>query len=99
MRRRNPGRTRHKLAAMLSKALGTYVDPGELQEAQGWWRTNPGSEALRWEASGGIGSWSTMTDCVRHGFDIERGDMSKPTTLGYAYPIAVNARAPKKMHP
>ena len=95
MRGRNPGRVRHRLALMLSKALGTYIDPGDLQEAVGYWRTCPGSEALRWEAPGGIGSWSTMSDCVRYGFDIERGSMAAPTTLGYAYPIAVNARAPK----
>lgn len=94
MKRRRPGRVRSKLAGMLSERLGTYISPDDLREAAGFWRTSGKSEALRWEGPKGIGSWNTMTDCVRYGFNIEQGTMATPTTLGRGYPIAINARTP-----
>jgi hypothetical protein len=91
---KRPGRIKEKLAEALSKELGTVITAYDFREAVGWWRTSFQSEALRWEVpSLGVGSWSTMTDCVRYGFDIERGSIVEPTTLGRAYPIAINARS------
>lgn len=89
---RRPGRIKVKLAEMLSQSLGTFIDPYELRDAAGYWRTDRRSEALRWEGPLGIGSWSTMSDCVRYGFDIEHGCIAAPTTLGRGWPIAINAK-------
>lgn len=84
MSRKNPGATRRRLAALLAEALPDIdVRPEDLQDAQGWHRSNGhwSNEALRWEAfartrSTGMrvifGSHDTMTACVRRGILVSR---------------------------
>lgn len=64
---------RERLAKMLTEKLGFEVKASELYPATGHWRTNHYSDCLRWEGNHDIGSWSTMTDCVRKGFTISEG--------------------------
>lgn len=89
MHGRRLGRTRIKLAEMLSVALETYVDPADLWEQSGDYRTNKMHEALVWGVNHlGVGSWDTMTDCVRHGFDVTRRvSFRQPMSSGMAIQI------------
>lgn len=80
------GRTKQRLAKMLTDAARATgldvkdVDPDNLDEAMGWYRTSRSyqNEALRWEGTmilnGGnssvgfrVCSWCTMTEIVRSG--------------------------------
>lgn len=79
----NEGRTRQRLRALL-EGRGFHVD--RLEPAQGYWRTDVRADVMRWEGSAqvygwpgisdglmvSLGSWNTMTDCVRNGIEIER---------------------------
>lgn len=87
------GRVRRKMAEKLSEALGTYIDPADLHSAQGHHRTSRLSEATQWEGPMGIASWDSMTDCLRHGFDVERGSVASPTVMGRSVSIAIHAKA------
>lgn len=73
---------------MLSEALETYIDPGDIWSQSGDYRTNKNHEALVWGVGVEIGSWDTMTMCVRNGFDVtrERGRMPQ-TSSGCAIQI------------
>lgn len=85
MSRRDPGRLRTKLAALLCAALPDVdVRPEDLVEAQGFYRTSNHilNEAYRWECFTRLrgsdvpvvfGSFSTMTSCVRYGVSVSRG--------------------------
>lgn len=79
---KRPGRLRCKLAEMLSEALGTYVDPAEIWTQTGEYRTNKMHDALVWGGPHDIGSWDTMTKCVRNGFDVTHGTFRSPTCSG-----------------
>lgn len=62
------------------------VDPNEIYPAMGWYRTSKYADVQRWEAVvrwapiqkgsngalGNIGSWDTMTDCIRFGIELRR---------------------------
>jgi hypothetical protein len=84
------GRTRHRLAEMLSEALGEYVDPADIWSQSGAYRTQVRHDALVWGVGTQIGSWDTMTDCVKHGFTVtrERGHR-EPTPSGCPIQIDV----------
>lgn len=75
------------IAAHLSAEPWSFiveVQPEWLRPAQGYWRSDFQADVYRWEGKflrkledGSwfictIDSWSTMTDCVRHGIDIDR---------------------------
>ena len=76
---------RQRLAALLSKQAGEHFGvaltftPDRVLSAEGWYRSNPFSDTLRWEASAPsprvgsqmryrVGSYDTMTKCLRYGF-------------------------------
>ncbi len=76
---RSPGRIRVHLAHALETAMPhVSVDPTELYEAKGHYRTSP-IVCYRWEGLGRLRelpnvivamySYSTMGDCVRRGVD------------------------------
>jgi hypothetical protein len=87
MRYIGPGRVRRKLAAMIAKSLSeggmvVAVNPEKLIPNQGYWRTDLRADVMPWigyiDLKVGekwtrlaVGSWATMTDCLR-GFDWER---------------------------
>jgi hypothetical protein len=64
-----------------------------LRPAKGAWRTDVRQDVYRWEGSAvthgyaqlpdgldvSLASWDTMTDCVRHGIILGRGDAGIPT--------------------
>jgi hypothetical protein len=75
---------------MLSEALGTYVDPASLWTQTGDYRTNKMHDALVWGGPEGIGSWDTMTKCVRNGFEVTYGTFRNPTCSGC--PIQIDAK-------
>ena len=89
MRRSGPGRVRRKLATMLSDRLGVDVSPHEIWEQSGAYRTNKMHEALVWGVGTTIGSWSSMGECVRNGFEVTRSTVRMPTASGC--PIQVDA--------
>lgn len=73
------GRTRQRLAEMLTKELGARVAPDDFAPVTGYWRSSPYADCMRWDGfvtiegvPRSIGSWDTMKDCVRHGFTISR---------------------------
>lgn len=75
---------RDRLAAKLTEALGFEVLADDLQAASGHWRTSNFADVFRWESPRhSIASWSTMTDCLRHGFDVTHA----PTCAGTRYQI------------
>jgi hypothetical protein len=76
MHKDGPMTTRDKLAKMLAEKLGFEVRADDLIPAKGFYRTSHFSECLRWEGFVGghsIGSWDTMTKCIRNGFEISEG--------------------------
>lgn len=84
MSRRKPGRTRINLAKILCDALPDVdVQPEDLCEAQGYYRITAYDDTYRWECFARLrahpnvnvvfGSFSSMTDCVRHGVVVTRG--------------------------
>lgn len=93
MTRKRIGKTRRKLAVMLSEVLGIHIDPADLHSAQGYWRTNVQSEALVWEGPNGIGSWDSMTKCVKNGFTVTRPGSTGHTCSGR--PIHIDAKESK----
>ncbi len=84
------GRCRERLKKMLLK-LGFDVEFFALP--QGWYRTNTRADVYRWEAwathpvEGAnpgrvhLYSWSTMTDCLRHGIDTKRDQRDGSATF------------------
>lgn len=80
------GRTWCRLVAMLSKELGVDVQPEDIAPVTGYWRSNLQADCMRWEGSvptaeagkRSIGSWDTMTDCVRYGFTISKDHRDHP---------------------
>jgi hypothetical protein len=84
------GRTRHRLAEMLSEALGEYVDPADIWSQSGAYRTQVKHDALVWGVGVRIGSWDTMTDCVKRGFTVtHKGGPHQPTASGCPIQIDV----------
>jgi len=87
MRHIGPGRVRRKLAELIVKKLSAdgmivAVNPENLHPNQGYWRTDLRADVMPWVgyvdySVGGkwtklaIGSWATMTDCLK-GFEWER---------------------------
>ena len=82
------GKIQWKLADMLTEALKPFgvldqpVHPQDFILARGHW-THKHQDVMRWHLQinlGGYassaGSWETMTECVRNGFDIEKDDAS-----------------------
>lgn len=74
--RHMPGRVRVALAALLSKETGRQVNPEDVVPATGWWRTDCRADCYRWEIATGpsklvLGSWDTMTECVRNGITVD----------------------------
>lgn len=74
------GRTRIKLARMLSEATGHVFLPEKLYPTKGWERSSRAwhNDSFRWTAipergTGGraLDSYATMTDCVRYGIEIQ----------------------------
>lgn len=64
---------RARLATKLTEALGFEVKADDLTAAQGAYRTGNG-DYFRWEAARhSIASWSTMTNCLRKGFNVTTG--------------------------
>ena len=90
MRRSGPGRVRHKLAEMLSERLGIEVAPGDIWEQTGAYRTNKMHDALVWGVGVTIGSWSTMGECVKNGFDVTYASLRTDTASGCR--IQIDAR-------
>lgn len=76
---KSAGKVRTKLAKLLTEALGFPVKADDIVAATGHWRTSKYADVLRWEgfvtnANGSrrsIGSWNTMTECVRNGVEIQ----------------------------
>lgn len=72
---RHIGRTREKLAKILSECLGLDCDPSDLRPATGRNRTDRSLDIYCWEVftktkSGMVfvaGCWETMTECVQSG--------------------------------
>ena len=69
---------RERLAKRLQDA-GVIVLPSDFRPVQGGERSSAINETYRWEAAGernGVGIWlvsfSTMTDCAKHGVIVER---------------------------
>lgn len=84
--RRGPGKIKRKLALLLL-AQGYQVDPSELYDQKGAWRTDDRLDVCCWEAalrrvSDGyvfaVQCWFTMTQCVRYGVtvNVKDGDVS-----------------------
>lgn len=77
------GRTRKKLAQLLSETTGLTFRPEKLYPATGWQRTSGAwyNDSFRWSAvpeehgRGMVDSYSRMTDCVRHGIEIKDGEV------------------------
>jgi hypothetical protein len=87
---KRPGRTRCKLAEMLSEALGEFVDPSDIWSQSGAYRTQVRHDALVWGVGDRIGSWDTMTECVKRGFTVTReGGLRQPTASGCPIQIDV----------
>jgi len=70
------GRTRTKLAKIVSDCLGVDCQPEDLRPAVGAWRTNLRLDVYCWEVTTQwpssdrpfwAGCWSTMTECVKAG--------------------------------
>lgn len=89
-----PGRIREKLAEMLTKQIGKEVHAVDI------WRQSPrhirfygsavwGADTYTGKSS--ICSWSTMTECVRHGFTVEKA-AHKTAFADYE----IHANIPKK---
>lgn len=81
MSRHRPGKTRIKLAKLLSEALPDVdIQPEDLTEAKGWYRNDFRADCYRWECDARLrdlpgvnvcfGSYSTMTSCVRYGISV-----------------------------
>jgi hypothetical protein len=70
-RRRDIGRTKRLLAAQLTDALGTPVDPWQMWQNRNAERLGVARWGV-WVVLGGrnvnVHSWDTMTVCVRFGF-------------------------------
>jgi hypothetical protein len=71
------GRTRRKLAVLLTEATGRKFSPEHLWPTQGWQRTsrNPLNDSYRWSAGSNdkmmvVDSYETMTECVRRGITL-----------------------------
>jgi len=71
------GKTRVKLAKIVSDCLGLDCHPEDLQAARGAWRTDKRLDVYAWEVTtnrrgSGMPFWAgcfdTMTDCVKAGF-------------------------------
>lgn len=77
------GRTRKKLARLLSEATGLTFLPGKLYSTTGWARSSTAwyNDSFRWSAvpeergEGMLDSYATMTDCVRYGVEIQDGEV------------------------
>lgn len=66
------------VAALRKEGVEAAVNPDRLDPARGYWRTDPRADVMRWEGdirvkvngswvTLAVGSWDTMTDCVRNG--------------------------------
>lgn len=77
---RTPGRVRIRLAELLEAAMPQLtVNPVDLYDARGSYRTSARADAPRWEGYArlkelpnvvvSLRSYSTMESCVRHGVD------------------------------
>ena len=87
------GKTREGLAEMLTRELGVLVIPEDVWPMQGYWRIQPLDVCvMRWEGiiefgsfigddARTIGSWYTMTECVRHGIEIDKADSDDPAQI------------------
>lgn len=77
------GRTRIKLAQLLSKATGLTFKPEKLYPTLGWHRTSTAwyNDSYRWSAvpeENGermLDSYARMTDCVRNGIIVDDGEV------------------------
>jgi hypothetical protein len=79
------GTTRKKLAKLL-EAYGFEIMTGDLIPVQGVYRNSPYHDVQRWNGWGkakghatlndgievSFGSWDTMTECVRHGIEVDQ---------------------------
>lgn len=86
--------------AFKAQGLSANIDPGNLRPASGAWRTMAHLDVYRWEGCCAVTypngatlttplyCWDTMTDCVRHGFVIERD--------GCGYDVSANEA---RVHP
>lgn len=76
------GRTRRKLARLLSEATGLTFLPEKVYPTVGWQRTSTSilNDSFRWsavpeeKARPMLDSYDTMTDCVRYGVEISDGE-------------------------
>lgn len=80
---RGVGRTRKKLARLLSEATGLTFLPSKLYPTTGWERSSRAwhNDTFRWTAvpeergEHALDSYATMTDCVRYGVEIQDGEV------------------------
>lgn len=70
-------RLAHKLVEALSPIFETTIDPPRIDVATGYYRQKR-ADVMPWTASVSvegipisIGSWDTVTDCLRRGFTVE----------------------------
>lgn len=80
---RHIGRTRKRLAKLLSEATGLTFLPSKVYPVKGWARSSTAfyNDSFRWSAvpeekgEHMLDSYSTMTACVRYGFAIQDGEV------------------------
>lgn len=79
------GRTRCRLAKLLTEVIGSPIDPEDLDAAQGYYRQQRSGQAA-WSGiivvdgiKRTICSWDSMTECVRNGFTVQdsRGESGR----------------------
>lgn len=68
------GRIRVRLSELLSERLSARIMPENIHPVVGAWKCR---DVYRWKCYSDtvpIASWCTMSDCLRHGFSIDRKD-------------------------
>lgn len=86
---REPSYKAKRLAKLLTVAMREHLkrddvifNPEEIYPATGWYRTSQYADCHRWQAyygfvkgnnMGCVGSWDTMTDCVKYGITLGSG--------------------------
>ena len=83
---KEPGRVRLKLAELI-RAEGIWIEASDLHRVEGRWTT---IDVMRWNGDNAIipesiettiGSWDTMSECVRNGIIVET-DTTKTMSSG-----------------